>query len=122
MNARRQKLVQTNIASAETAETAQAAQDAAAADLSLANSDVLVAQANIGDAKAQQQLQSATLDFHTLAAPYDAMVIARLHELGSALTAGQPCSRSSIRNRSGRSPLLTRARPATYASASRPIS
>ena len=46
--------------------------------------------ANINDAKAQQQLQSATLDFHTLAAPYDAMVTARLKELGSALSAGQP--------------------------------
>ena len=69
MNARRQKLVQSNIASAETAETAQAAQDAAAADLSVANSDVLVAKANIGDAKAQQQFQSATLDSYTLARP-----------------------------------------------------
>ena len=87
---RRQKLVQSNSASVETAETAQAVQDAASADLTLANSDVLVAQANIGDAKAQQQLQAATLDLHTLTAPYDAMVTARLQELGSALTAGQP--------------------------------
>ncbi len=90
INERRQKLVQSNVTSVETAETAQAAQDAAAADLSLANSDVLVAEANIGDAKAQHQLQAATLDFHTLTAPYDAMVTARLQELGSALTAGQP--------------------------------
>ena len=90
INERRQKLVQTNVTSVETAETAQAAQDAAAADLSLANSDVLVAEANIGDAKAQQQLQSATLDFHTLTAPYDAMVTARLKELGSALGDGEP--------------------------------
>ncbi len=44
----------------------------------------------IGDAKAQQQQQTATLDFHTLTAPYDAMVTARLKELGSALSAGQP--------------------------------
>ena len=51
---------------------------------------MLVAEANIGDAKAQQQLQSATLDFHTLTAPYDAMVTARLKELGSALGAGEP--------------------------------
>jgi HlyD family secretion protein len=56
----------------------------------LANSDVLVAEANISDAKAQQQQQSATLDFHTLAAPYDAMVTARLKELGSALAASEP--------------------------------
>ncbi len=60
------------------------------ADLNLANSDVLVAKAAISDAKAQQELQTATLDFHTLVAPYDAMVTARLKELGSALSAGQP--------------------------------
>ena len=58
--------------------------------MNLANSDVLVAEANIGDAKAQQQQQIATFDFHTLAAPYDAMVTARLKELGSALGAGEP--------------------------------
>ena len=90
INVRRQKLAQTNIASIETAETAQAAQDAAIADLNLANSDVLVAEANISDAKALQQQQSATLDFHTLTAPYDAMVTTRLKELGSALGAGEP--------------------------------
>jgi HlyD family secretion protein len=86
---RRQKLVQGNITSVETAQTARAAEEAALADLNLANSDVLVAKAAISDAKAQRQLQTATLDFHTLAAPYDAMVTARLKELGSALNAGQ---------------------------------
>jgi HlyD family secretion protein len=90
INERRQKLVQTNVASVETAQTAQAVQDAALADVDLANSDVLVAKAAIGDAKAQLQQQQATLDFHTLLAPYDAMVTARLKELGSALGAGQP--------------------------------
>ncbi len=67
---RQQRLLQTNSASVEAAETAKTTQDTALADLNLANSDVLVAQANIGDAKAQQQQQSATLDFHTLTAPY----------------------------------------------------
>jgi HlyD family secretion protein len=90
INQRRQTLLQNNNTSVETAQTAQAAQDAALGDLNLANSDVLVAQANISDAKAQQQQQSATLDFHTLAAPYDAMVTARLKELGSALAASEP--------------------------------
>ena len=90
ISGRQQRLLQTNSASVEAAETAKTTQDAALADLNLANSDVLVAQANIGDAKAQQQQQSATLDFHTLAAPYDAMVTARLKELGSALGAGEP--------------------------------
>jgi HlyD family secretion protein len=90
INERRQKLVQSNTTSVETAETAKTAQDAALADVNLALSDVAVARATISDAKAQQQQESATLDFHTLAAPYDAMVTARLKELGSALGAGEP--------------------------------
>jgi HlyD family secretion protein len=87
---RRQKLVQTNITSVESAETAQAVEDAAAADVNVTASDVLVAKAAIGDAQAQLQQESATLDFHALAAPYDAMVTARSKELGSALGAGEP--------------------------------
>ena len=87
---RRQALVESKTTSVETAETAQAVKDAAFGDLNLAKSDVMVAQAAIGDAKAQLQQETATLDFHTLAAPYDAMVTARLKELGSALAAGEP--------------------------------
>ena len=90
INERRQKLVQSNTTSVESAETAKTVQDAALADVNLAASDVAVARASIGDAKAQLQLESATLDFHTLTAPYDAMAIARLKELGSALGAGEP--------------------------------
>lgn len=86
---RRQTLVQTHVESVETAETAKAVADAAAADVGVVKGDVAVAQAAIGDARAQQQLQTATLDFHTLAAPYDAMVTARLKELGSALAASE---------------------------------
>jgi HlyD family secretion protein len=87
---RRQKLVLSNSTSVEAAETAQAVQDAAFGDLNLASSDVQVARASVNDAKAQQLLETATLDFHTLAAPYDAMVTARTKELGSALGAGEP--------------------------------
>lgn len=87
---RRQKLVQSSSASVEFAETAKTVQDAALADVNLTTGDVAVARAAIGDAKAQLQLETATLDFHTLAAPYDAMVTARLKELGSALGAGEP--------------------------------
>ena len=90
INERRQALVQSKSASVETAETAQAAQDAALGDLNLAKSDVSVASAAISDAKAQEQQQEVTLDFHTLTAPYDAMVTARLKELGAALAAGEP--------------------------------
>lgn len=87
---RRQTLVQNNSTSVESAETAQAVQDAALGDLNLASSEVEVARATINDAKAQGLLESATLDFHTLVAPYDAMVTARTKELGSALGAGEP--------------------------------
>ena len=87
---RRQQLVQSKTTSVETAETAKAVQDAAFGDLNLAKSDIAVAKATISDAKAQERQQEVTLDFHTLTAPYDAMVTARLKELGSALAASEP--------------------------------
>jgi HlyD family secretion protein len=90
INERRQALVQSHTASVETGETAQAVQEAALADVNLAKSEVLVAQAAIGDAKAQLQQETATLDSHTLTAPYDAMVTGRLKELGAAFGAGEP--------------------------------
>jgi HlyD family secretion protein len=90
INERRQKLVQSATTSVESAETAKTTQDAAFADVNLAASDIAVGRAAIGDAKAQLQQETATLDFHTLAAPYDAMVTARQKELGSALAAGEP--------------------------------
>lgn len=87
---RRQTLAKTNVESVETAETAKAAEVSSAADVGLAKGDVAVAQAAISDAKANMQLQGVTLDFHTLTAPYDAVVITRSKELGSALAAGEP--------------------------------
>jgi HlyD family secretion protein len=90
INERRQQLAQSSITSVESAETAKTAQDVALADVNLASSDMAVARAAIGDAKAQLQQETATLDFHTLTTPYDAMVTARLKELGSALGAGEP--------------------------------
>lgn len=90
VSARRQTLAQSNIASVETAENAINVERAAAAEVNLAKSDVAVAQAAIDDAKAQKQQETATFDFHTLMAPYDAMVITRQKELGSALATGEP--------------------------------
>jgi HlyD family secretion protein len=87
---RRQALVESKSASVETAETALAGQETALADVNLSKSDVHVAEAAIADAKAQQKQETATLDFHTLVAPYDAMVTARLKERGVALAAGEP--------------------------------
>jgi HlyD family secretion protein len=89
INERRQKLLQSNSGSIEQADTAKAVQDAAFADVNLTTSDIAVARATIGDAKAQQQQEEALLDFHTLAAPYDAMITTRSKELGSALGAGE---------------------------------
>lgn len=87
---RRQQLVQSNVTSVEAAEGAKAAQEAAAADVDVATGDVAVAKAAVADAKAQLQQENAALDFHTVAAPYDAMVISRLKERGVALGASEP--------------------------------
>jgi HlyD family secretion protein len=90
INERRQQLVQSSTTSIESAQTAKTAEAVALADINLASSDIAVARASTGDAKAQQQQEAATLDFHSLAAPYGAMVTARTKELGSALGAGEP--------------------------------
>ncbi|MBZ0149334.1 MAG: biotin/lipoyl-binding protein, partial [Pseudorhodoplanes sp.] len=84
INTRRQTLLQTSATSIEQADTAKAAEATALADVNLAESEVAVARAAISDAKAQGQQEAALLDFHTLASPYDAMVVARHKELGSA--------------------------------------
>ncbi len=82
-------MLQGNNTTVEAAQTAKAVHDATLADVSLASGDVAVARAAINDAKAQKQLEAATLDFHTLSAPYDAMIITRHKELGSALGANE---------------------------------
>ncbi len=90
INTRRQTLLQSNNTSVEQADISKAAEDATLADVGLAEGEVALARAAISDAKAQGQQEAATLDFHTLTSPYDAMVIARQKELGSALAAVEP--------------------------------
>ena len=90
INERRQKLLQSNSGTIESAELAKTAQETTRADVDLTASDIAVARASINDAKALLQQESASLDFHTLIAPYNAMVTARLKERGSALGAGEP--------------------------------
>jgi HlyD family secretion protein len=87
---RRQALVQMNSVSIETAETAKATLDIARADLNVTQSDVEVARAAARDTRAQEELERVTLDLHALAAPYDAVVIARQKELGTVLAPGEP--------------------------------
>jgi HlyD family secretion protein len=86
---RRQQLVATNVTSVEAAESAKAAHETARADVDVASGEVAVAKAAVADARAQLQQENAALDFHTLAAPYDALVIARLKERGAALGASE---------------------------------
>ena len=90
INDRRQALLRDKNISVEAAETAKTTLDIAQADLNLAQSDVKVARAAIRDVQAQEQLESITLDLHTLTAPYQARVILRQKELGTALASGEP--------------------------------
>lgn len=89
-NRRQQRLLVKNTTSQESAEDAQLQQDVAAGDLAVALSEVEVANARLADARAQLDYDEVLLDHHVLRAPYDAVVVKRLHEPGSVLTAGQP--------------------------------
>ena len=90
VSARRQMLLGNSSTSVEQAEAATTAEATALADMDLAAAEGAVARAAISDAVAQGQQETATLDFHTLMSPYDAMVVARQKELGSALSAVEP--------------------------------
>jgi HlyD family secretion protein len=90
VSARRQMLLGNSSTSVEQAEAAKTAEATALADMDLAAAEGAVARAAISDAVAQGQQETATLDFHTLMSPYDAMVVARQKELGSALAAVEP--------------------------------
>jgi HlyD family secretion protein len=88
-NERRQELVQRGTASQQVADESQAAADVARADLAQARSAVGVARANLDQAKAALAFEEARLAKFNLYAPYDALVIKRHRELGSALTANE---------------------------------
>jgi HlyD family secretion protein len=88
-NERQQELAQRGTTSRQIADEAQAAADVAKADLAQARSAVGVARANLEQAKAALALEEARLAKHSLHAPYDALVIKRHRELGSALNANE---------------------------------
>jgi HlyD family secretion protein len=90
ISARRQALVTKGTVSVESAQTAEATMRSALADLAVAKAAVQVADAALKDAKAQQQLDSATLGLYALTSPYDALVTSRQRELGSMLVPGEP--------------------------------
>jgi HlyD family secretion protein len=88
-NERRQQLVGRGTVSQQVADEAQSAADVAKADLTQARSAVSVARANLEQAKAALVFEEARLAKHGLYAPYDALVMTRQRELGSALNANE---------------------------------
>jgi HlyD family secretion protein len=86
---RRAALVGKGFATVEETQTTEAAARVAAANRVSAQAAVVVAEAALQSAEAQQAFQEATLANYTLRAPYDAWVISRNLELGSAANPGQ---------------------------------
>jgi HlyD family secretion protein len=78
------------VLSVEVAEEALASADNAGAESALAEAEVTAALAALKDAEAQLGLDRVLLAQHVLTAPYDALVITRHKELGTALPAGEP--------------------------------
>ena len=90
VNTRRQQLVERGVVSHEAAGDTQAAADIAKADLSQAQTSVIVAQANVKQAEALMLLEKARLAKYELYAPFSGLIMARHKELGSALNANEP--------------------------------
>ncbi len=82
---RRRELTARGTTSVEVAELAETEATAAAADLGVARADLAVARAALADARATLMAEQTALAKHTLVAPYDAVVVSRQRELGSAL-------------------------------------
>lgn len=89
-NRRQKELAARKLISDQAAEDAQRDEDVASADAAVAKSEVDVALMQFEGAKAQLQLEETLLDHHVLTAPYDAIVVNRLQELGTVVRAGDP--------------------------------
>lgn len=87
---RRRELAARGNTSAEGAEQADTEAAIASADLAVARADLAVARATLADARASLLAEQTALAKHTLVAPYDALVVNRQRELGSALAPGEP--------------------------------
>lgn len=83
--ARRRELAGRGTASVETAELADTEAALAVADVGIATADLSVALATLAEARANLLAEQTALAKHTIAAPYDARVITRHREPGSAL-------------------------------------
>lgn len=87
-NARQQELVARSAVATKSAEEAQRDVDVAAAELTVAESDVAVTAAQGTDAQAALRYEQTLLAHHTLAAPFDAVVVERHAEAGTVVRAG----------------------------------
>lgn len=89
-DSRIQTLFARQTVSAETADEARMQKKSAEAELGVALSNVDVARAGLGEARAQDRFDRIVLDQHVLYAPYDAMVFERSKELGAVVAPGEP--------------------------------
>ena len=87
-NARQLELAQRSAVSAQTAEESQRDVDVAAADLTVAQSEIGVARAQSADAVAALAYETTLLDHHMLTAPFDGRIVARQAEVGTVVRAG----------------------------------
>lgn len=87
---RRRDLATRGAGSAEAAELAETEATSAQADQGVNRADAAVAHAAQAEAQANLQAERTTLAKHTLTAPFDALVIARTREPGTALNPGEP--------------------------------
>lgn len=87
---RQQALVEQHVVSVERAEEAEKDLKVALADQAVAEADWAVARAAVETARADLAYETTLLDHHRLAAPFDAVVVARHKELGTVVKAGDP--------------------------------
>ncbi len=87
-NARQQELAGRKVISTQSGEESQRDVDVAAADLTVAQSELAVVNAQATDAAAALRFEKTVLDHHALKAPFDAVVVTRHAEPGTVLRAG----------------------------------
>jgi HlyD family secretion protein len=88
--ARRRDLANRGAGSAEAAELAETEAALAQADIGVNRADAAVARAALAEARANQQSERTALGKHALVAPFEALVVARTREPGTALNPGEP--------------------------------
>jgi HlyD family secretion protein len=86
---RRRDLATRGVGSQEVAELAETEQELARVDLLVNAADAAVARAAQAESLANLETERATLAKHSLRAPFDALVIARSREVGTALSPGE---------------------------------